>query len=348
MVPDYLSLMDWLVCGILLLDEQAKVIHANTAAETMLGLSLSRMRGKALDEIFPETDRLLLPFHEPAQKEAVYFGHELVLSFPEGDRHLSFAVTMVDDAPIRAILELWPVDTQKKIEQEERLRLQEKATRMMLRNLAHEIKNPLGGLRGAAQLLEEELPEDLREYTQVIIKEADRLQSLMDRLLSTTRAKPVWTKANVHEILERVRALVLLEYRNLSIIRDYDVSLPEITADAHQLIQALLNIVRNAAQALDGQGQILFRTRALRQVAVAKKNYRLAIKIDLVDHGPGVPAEVLENLFYPLVTGRSNGTGLGLSVAQAIVREHGGIIECDSKPGYTRFGVILPLEEWRT
>jgi two-component system nitrogen regulation sensor histidine kinase GlnL len=339
--------MDWLVCGILLLDDQTKVIHANTAAENMLGLSLSRMRGKGLDEIFPETDRLLLPFHEPAQNEAVYFGYELVLSFPEGDRHLSFAVTMLDNTPIRAILELWPIDTQKKIEQEERLHLQEKATRMMLRNLAHEIKNPLGGLRGAAQLLEEELPESLQEYTQVIIKEADRLQYLMDRLLSTTQTRPVLTKVNIHELLERVRSLVLMEYRQLAIIRDYDISLPDLTADKNQLIQALLNIVRNAAQALAGQGQILFRTRALRQVTVAKKNYRLAIKIDLIDHGPGVPSEVLENLFYPLVTGRKDGTGLGLSVSQAIVREHGGMIECDSKPGHTRFSVILPLEEWR-
>jgi two-component system nitrogen regulation sensor histidine kinase GlnL len=138
-----------------------------------------------------------------------------------------------------------------------------------------------------------------------------------------------------------------MEYRQLAIIRDYDISLPDLTADKNQLIQALLNIVRNAAQALSGQGQILFRTRALRQVTVAKKNYRLAIKIDLIDHGPGVPPEVLENLFYPLVTGRKDGTGLGLSVSQAIVREHGGMIECDSKPGHTRFSVILPLEEWR-
>lgn len=347
MVHNCFKFLDLLVCGIVLLDKQACVYHANASAEAMLQLSLSRLRNKRLDKIFPEAEGLLLPFHEKKGGETVYFGHELVLSFPEGDRHLNFAVTMVNDENIAAILELWPLDTQKKIEHEERLRLQEKATRMMLRNLAHEIKNPLGGLRGAAQLLEEELPEDLREYTQVIIKEADRLQSLMDRLLSTTRTKPIWAKANVHEILERVRSLVLLEYRNLKIIRDYDVSLPEITADENQLIQALLNIVRNAAQALEGQGQILFRTRALRQVTVAKKNYRLAVKIDLVDHGPGVPTEVLENLFYPLVTGRRDGTGLGLSVAQAIVREHGGMIECDSKPGHTRFGVILPLEEWR-
>jgi two-component system nitrogen regulation sensor histidine kinase GlnL len=215
----------------------------------------------------------------------------------------------------------------------------------LLRNLAHEIRNPLGGLRGAAQLLEHELPQvNLREYTQVIIKEADRLQSLMDRLLVPHRV-PKYEPTNVHEVLERVRSLLLAESpKGVMVRRDYDTSLPELIGDREKLIQAVLNIARNAVQAMQGQGQITLRTRAERQVTLAKKRYRVAIKIQIIDNGPGIPTDIRDRIFYPLVSGREGGSGLGLTLAQTFITQHHGMIECDSQPGHTCFTIMLPIE----
>ena len=236
--------------------------------------------------------------------------------------------------PVRLILEFHQIDKQLKIAREERMLLQQQANRELLRNLAHEIKNPLGGLRGAAQLLELELPKpELKEYTQVIIKEADRLQSLMDRMLTPHRL-PQYRLINIHEVLERVRSLLLAEHpQGIIIRRDYDTSLPDISADQEQLIQVMLNIARNAAQAMHGQGEITLRTRVARQVTLAKKRYRLALMIQIIDNGPGIPENIREKIFYPLVSGREGGSGLGLTLAQTFVAQHHGSIECDSKPG---------------
>jgi len=264
--------------------------------------------------------------------------------------HLNCTVNPVDTAEARLLVELWPIDQQIKATREERLLEQQLANRELIRNLAHEIKNPLGGIRGAAQLLEHELNNPgLREYTQVIIKEADRLQDLMKRLLSPHR--PMQPGAvNIHEILERVRSLLTAEFpKSLMIRRDYDTSLPELIGDREQLIQAVLNIARNAAQAIMNRsddlaaGQITFRTRVARQVTLAKRRFPLALELQVIDNGPGIPEDIRERMFYPLVSGRDGGNGLGLTLAQSFVLQHQGTIECLSRPGYTCFTVRLPL-----
>jgi two-component system nitrogen regulation sensor histidine kinase GlnL len=241
-----------------------------------------------------------------------------------------------------------------RIEREEQQLNQHMANRELIRNLAHEIKNPLGGLRGSAQLLERELDRaDLREYTQVIIKEADRLQALMDRLLTPHRP-PHIGPVNIHEVCERVRSLILAEFPNgIRIRRNYDTSLPEIQGDREQLIQVILNIARNAAQAiaaqpatwpqLTGTGLIELRTRVVRQVTLVRKRYRLALELQVIDDGPGIPQEIRDRVFYPLVSGREGGTGLGLTLAQTFVQHHHGVIEVDSQPGRTSFRIVLPL-----
>lgn len=233
--------------------------------------------------------------------------------------------------------------------------VQQQANTELLRNLAHEIRNPLGGLRGAAQLLEHELPQvGLREYTQVIIKEADRLQLLMDRLLVPHRV-PKYEPTNIHEVLERVRSLLLAESpaglskeKTITVRRDYDTSLPELIGDREKLIQAVLNIARNAAQAMQASGQsngeIILRTRAERQVTLAKKRYRVAIKLQIIDNGPGIPTEIRDRIFYPLVSGREGGSGLGLTLAQTFITQHHGMVECESEPGRTCFTILLPIE----
>jgi two-component system nitrogen regulation sensor histidine kinase GlnL len=257
--------------------------------------------------------------------------------------HVSLTVSPALDASQQLLLEFHQIDKHLKIAREERMQLQQQYNRELLRNLAHEIKNPLGGIRGAAQLLEHELPKpSLREYTQVIIKEADRLQSLMDRLLAPNRMTKL-APVNVHEVLERVRSLILAEHpEGLSLRRDYDTSLPELMADHEQLIQIVLNIVRNAVQAMHGQGGIVVRTRIARHVTLAKKKHRLALELKIIDNGPGIPEEIREQIFYPLVTSKADGTGLGLSIAQTYVAHHGGSIDCDSQLGRTVFTVLLP------
>ena len=225
--------------------------------------------------------------------------------------------------------------------------MQQQANRDLIRNLAHEIKNPLGGIRGSAQLLERELgmlenAPALREYTQVVIKEADRLQDLMQRLLSSHRAMQP-AQVSIHEILERVRRLIHAEYAGVRVRRDYDTSLPDVTGDREQLIQAVLNIARNAAQAMDGAGEIVFRTRAMRQATLAKRRYPLALELQIIDNGPGFPEAIREKIFYPLVSGREGGSGLGLTLAESFVQQHQGSIEAESRPGRTCFTIRLPL-----
>jgi two-component system nitrogen regulation sensor histidine kinase GlnL len=253
---------------------------------------------------------------------------------------LSCTVTRIDDFGAALLAELRPIEQQLRIEREARIESEQQSNRELVRNLAHEIKNPLGGLRGSAQLLERELERpELREYTQVIIKEADRLQALMDRMLTPHRA-PQLEPLGVHEVLERVRSLVRAEF-GVEIVRDYDPSLPEIAGDREQLIQAVLNIARNAAQA--GAKKVTFRTRALRNITILKQRHRLALELQVIDDGPGVPEEIQDRIFNPLVSGREGGTGLGLSLAQTFVQYHQGVIEFESRPGRTIFRILLPL-----
>jgi two-component system nitrogen regulation sensor histidine kinase GlnL len=249
-------------------------------------------------------------------------------------------MTRIEAHQCALLAELRPIEEQLRHAREERLVFEQQSNRELIRNLAHEIKNPLGGLRGSAQLLERELERpELREYTQVIIKEADRLQTLMDRMLTPHRA-PQLEPLGVHEVLERVRSLVRAEF-GVEIVRDYDPSLPEIAGDREQLIQAVLNIARNAAQA--GAKKVTFRTRALRNITILKQRHRLALELQVIDDGPGVPEEIQDRIFNPLVSGREGGTGLGLSLAQTFVHYHHGVIEFESRPGRTIFRILLPL-----
>jgi len=231
------------------------------------------------------------------------------------------------------------------VAREEQLLHQQQANRELIRNLAHEIKNPLGGIRGSAQLLQSELSDpQLHEYTEVIISEADRLQDLMSRLLTSHNiVRPM--QLNIHDVLERVRKLILAEFPNVAIVRDYDTSLPELTADREQLIQALLNIARNAAQALAGEGEIVLRSRIARQVTLAKRRHKMALELQVIDDGPGIPEEIRDKIFYPLVSGRDGGSGLGLSLAQSFVERHQGMIDVASRPGRTCFTVLIPITE---
>jgi two-component system nitrogen regulation sensor histidine kinase GlnL len=242
------------------------------------------------------------------------------------------------------LLEMRPITQQIKAAREERILDQTQANRELVRNLAHEIRNPLGGIRGAAQLLDAELDRaDLREYTRVVMHEADRLQSLMDRMLTPHRLPQVGA-LNIHEVVERVRSVMLAEYPDgLVVRRDYDTSLPLLTGDREQILQAVLNIVRNAAQAMGGQGQIVLRTRIARSVTLARRRYRQAITLQVIDNGPGIPESVRERIFYPLVSAREGGSGLGLTLAQTFINQHHGTVEFDSVPGRTCFTVTLPI-----
>ena len=279
---------------------------------------------------------------------------DLTLERPGRDAlHVHSIVTALDSEEVPVLIELRENVQQLKLDREERMLDQSKANKELIRNLAHEIKNPLGGIRGAAQLLEMELPErqlkELREYTQVIIKEADRLQTLVDRLLAPHRRPHIVGDVNIHEVCERVRSLIVAEFpQGLKIERDYDLSIPEFRGDKEQLIQSVLNIAHNAAQALaerirDGDATLTFKTRVLRQITLAKVRYRLALDLHIIDNGPGIPPEIRNRIFYPLVSGRDGGSGLGLTLAQTFVDQHMGVIECESRPGLTDFRILIPL-----
>jgi two-component system nitrogen regulation sensor histidine kinase GlnL len=343
--PPFIGL-EHLATAVLLLDRYLKAVYANPSAEDLFEFSSRHIAGLPLTQIFGDGAELIGAAESALSNNASITEHEVLL--PVGVEHtvsVSCTITPVEAGEIRLLLEFTPTEKQLKIAREERMQVEQQANRELLRNLAHEIKNPLGGLRGAAQLLEHELPRPgLREYTQVIIKEADRLQSLMDRLLTPNQI-PQPRPTNIHEVLERVRSLVLAEMpKGIAIRRDYDISLPELVADPGQLIQALLNIVRNAVQAMEGKGEITLRTRAARQITLARKRYRLGIMVQVIDTGPGIPEAIRDRIFYPLVSGREGGTGMGLTLAQTLINQHHGTIECESRPGHTCFTILLPLE----
>jgi two-component system, NtrC family, nitrogen regulation sensor histidine kinase GlnL len=342
--PSFFGL-EHLSTAVVLVDADFRIVHANPAAENLLETSRNNLGGLALQQVFGASSSLAVAAEQALAGNASVTEHELNLSnggLPAFS--VSCTITPVEGDSVRLILEFHQIDKQLKIAREERMLLQQQANQELVRNLAHEIKNPLGGLRGAAQLLELELPKpELREYTQVIIKEADRLQSLMDSLLTPHRL-PKYRAVNIHEVLERVRSLLLAEHpHGITIRRDYDTSLPDISADQEQLIQVMLNIARNAVQAMKGEGKLTFRTRAARQVTLARKRHRLAVTVQIIDDGPGIPENIREKIFYPLVSGRDGGSGLGLTLAQTFVAQHHGSIECDSQPGHTCFTILLPV-----
>ena len=341
--------LDLLASAVVLVDDRRGIRYLNPAAENLIAASIKTLQGKPLHDVLNYSHSLQTALEEAISNRWSYTGQNVELKRVDGTLlQVNCTVTPVDIASGGLLIEMWPIDQQLRASREERVLEQQQANRELIRNLAHEIKNPLGGIRGAAQLLEHELAElanapALREYTQVIIKEADRLQDLMQRLLTPQRPMhpgPV----SIHEVLERVRSLLVSEFpQTLKVRRDYDTSLPDLVGDREQLIQAILNIARNAAQAMKGSGTITLRTRAVRQVTLAKKRYRLALELQVIDDGPGIPPDILERMFYPLVSGREGGSGLGLTIAQNFVLHHHGTIECESRPGRTAFILRLPL-----
>jgi two-component system nitrogen regulation sensor histidine kinase GlnL len=344
--------LDLLATAVVVLDEDFVVRYANPAAESLLDTGARSMIGQAFPGLFGEKTEIEDALAESLKTHWDYTAQVVTYDRPgHAQLPLSCVVTRIDAPGLPLLVELRPIEQQLRMAREERMVSEQESNRELIRNLAHEIKNPLGGLRGSAQLLERELDKpDLKEYTQVIIKEADRLQALMDRLLTPHRA-PRIAPVNIHEVLERVRSLILAEFTSgVAIARDYDPSVPDVMGDKEQLIQAVLNVARNAAQALTSResrsgkgGTITFRTRAVRQVTLVRNRYRLALELQIIDDGPGVAEEIRDRIFSPLVSGRDGGSGLGLSLAQTYVQYHRGVIECDSRPGRTVFTILLPL-----
>jgi len=333
--------LELLPTAVVALDEDFIVRYANPAAESLLATGAKSLLGQPFLQLFAERAALERAMADALTTHWDYSAQNVTYTRP-GREPLPLACTLarIEMHDLALLAELRPIGEQLRYAREERLVLEQQANRELMRNLAHEIKNPLGGLRGSAQLLERELDKpELREYTQVIIKEADRLQRLVDRMLTPHRAPRV-EPVGIHEVLERVRSLVSAEF-DADIERDYDPSLPAVLGDREQLIQAVLNIARNAAQA--GASQIGFRTRAVRQITILRQRHRLALELQVIDDGPGVPAEIQERIFSPLVSGREGGTGLGLSLAQTYVQYHQGVIEFESRPGRTIFRILLPL-----
>ena len=336
---------EYLATAVILLDDESRIAYLNPAAENLFDVSGKILLGHPLQQVFTNTEQLANAMQQAIHNNASHIEHDLILgTHTHSKMQLRCAVTPVQFNRRYLLLEFYPIDRPLKLAREEQMQDQTQANRLLLRNLAHEIKNPLGGIRGAAQLLEQELEKpSLREYTQVIVQEADRLRSLMESLLAPQNASH-YSALNVHEVLERVRSVVLAEMpEGLKIKRDYDISLPALTGDKEQLIQTFLNIVRNAAQAMQGSGTIVMRTRVAHQVTLIKRRYRQAVRVEIIDNGPGITPELHDKIFYPLVSGRTEGHGLGLTIAQDFISQHHGIIEFDSEPGRTRFTVLLPI-----
>lgn len=344
--------LDLLATAVLLLDPEGQVRYANPAAENMMELSLKSLQRHRLYELFSNGADLALLAGQALEHQYADLRQDLaLLRAGREPLHVNSIVSALGDSTL--LIELRENVQQLKLDREERILDQSQANKELIRNLAHEIKNPLGGIRGAAQLLELELPPhhllELQEYTQVIIKEADRLQTLVDRLLAPHRKPHIVGDVNIHEVCERVRSLILAEFpQGLTIRRDYDASIPEFRGDFEQLIQVVLNIAHNAAQALlgriaQGDAEIVLRTRVARQVTLAKVRYGLALDLHIIDNGPGIAPDIRDRIFYPLVSGREGGSGLGLTLAQTFVQQHLGVIECESRPGLTDFRILLPL-----
>ena len=341
---------DLLATWVAVLDPAGRLLFANAALEEALGSSRRALVGVDLQRHFADPQAFRAALAGLAANDYAALRYDAQLLQPQGEPMPVHVVAAHGDVPERVVFEMLPLKQQSRQEREERLFDQTAANKELVRNLAHEIKNPLGGIRGAAQLLQMELDSrELREYTQVIIHESDRLQTLVDRLLAPHRKPHVVVDVNIHEVCERVRSVVLAEYpKGLRIVRDYDASIPEFRGDREQLIQVLLNITQNAAQALcehiaSASAQITLRTRIARQVTFGKQRYKLALELLVIDNGPGIADEIRDRIFYPLVSGREGGSGLGLTLAQTFVHQHHGVIECESVPGQTRFKILIPL-----
>lgn len=346
--PD-LDLVDALITAVIVLDRDLRVVRVNAAAQSLFATSETKLKQQSLKDVFPGADELA-----DAARRAL----DESRSFTEWDMELrgtrfntatvGYTVTPLWHErfePDYVVIEMTNVEHHQRTQIEGNMSMQNDVTTALLRGLAHEIKNPLGGIRGAAQLLEKELEDQKQaEYTQIIIGEADRLRTLVDRMLGP-RGESVKQLINIHDVLEHVRQIVEAERdSSAEFIRDYDPSLPDIRADRDQLVQAFLNLVRNAVQAVEGRGEsITLRTRVDRQFTIDSKLHRLVIRAQVIDFGPGVDPEIASSIFIPLVSGRADGSGLGLPIAHSLVHRQGGLIGFESEPGHTVFSVWLPV-----
>ena len=344
--------LDLLATLVAVVAADGSVLFANSALEDALGISRRAIEGSSFPACFTDPTALQNALAGAHSNEfaALRYDAWLVRTAGNAEPLQVHVVVAQTETPGEFVVELLPLDTQARQDREERMLDQAQANKELIRNLAHEIKNPLGGIRGAAQLLEMEIDSrELKEYTKVIIHEADRLQTLVDRLLAPHRRPHVVGDVNIHEVCERVRSLIVVEFpKGLRVVRDYDISIPDFRGDREQLIQAVLNVAHNACQALAeriaaGDAQLTFRTRIARQVTFGKQRYRLALELHVIDNGPGVPEAIRDRIFFPLVSGREGGSGLGLTLAQTFVQQHHGLIECDSVPGRTDFLILIPL-----
>ena len=341
---------DLLATLVAVVHADASVQFSNAALEDALGTSRRTIVGSNFADIFTEPAALQSALEGAVENAFAALRYDAWLKRAALDPMPVHVIVTRTEFSEEIIIEMVPLEQQARQDREERLVEQAQTNKELIRNLAHEIKNPLGGIRGAAQLLEMEMESpELTEYTQVIIREADRLQSLVDRLLAPHRRPHLVGDVNIHEVCERVRSLIMAEFpKGLRVVRDYDTSIPEFRGDREQLIQTVLNIAHNACQALaeriaTGDANLTFRTRVTRQVTFGKQRYRLALELHVIDNGPGVPDSIRDRIFYPLVSGREGGSGLGLTLAQTFVQQHHGLIEVDSVPGRTDFKILIPL-----
>lgn len=349
-MQELVRLLDHLNISILLVDRHQVVHHLNVAAETLLGVSRNQILGRTLSELLRTPEELAGIVDRTFTVWQPYARRELPLQSINSLEERIVDVTVSpfegtgDDAKV--LLEISDTTQHLRMSRENALITQVGGSRLMIKQLAHEIKNPLGGLRGAAQLLERQLDDPaMREYTSIIISEADRLKALVDSLLGPGHT-PNKELLNIHELVQHVRQLLMAEApQGIHIDRDYDPSLPPLKLDRHQLIQAMLNLGRNAVQAMNSSGRLILRTRALTGASIGTQRHRLVACLQFEDNGPGVPAALQDKLFYPFVTGRTEGTGLGLAIAQDLVRRHGGLIEFESRPGRTIFTLLLPYQQ---
>lgn len=352
MIARHLRSLDLLATAVVILDQELRVVHINQPAEVLFGASSRLLEGSYLLEVLDVAEEVEEMLNQASSQMFESKRLQCDWQLPmRGSVELDSTVSVhLEEEGVVLSLELREIAQQRKADREVHQADLTHANKELLRNLAHEIKNPLGGVRGAAQLLDRELPSDeLREYTQVIIKEADRLQGLVDQMLAPHRRLRVMESVNIHEVCERVRSLMLAEFpTGLVIKRDYDISIPDLRGDREQLIQVVLNVVRNAAEALAGEGEIVLCSRIARQVTISKKRCRLALDLHVIDNGPGIPEELRERVFYPLVSGRPQGHGLGLTLAQSYVHQHGGLIDVESRPGRTDFLIRIPIANGAT
>lgn len=345
------QLLNSLNTALVMIDSDLTIVYVNQAGEALFATGCKQLIGHPLVEFFMPDSIDKTRLRAAMRRGEDFSENDLSLQFRENrtvQADLTVTNLVTADGP-RLLFELRRIDQQKKISRENLQNAQHFAARELVRGLAHEIKNPLGGIRGAAQLLDKALTNhDLKEFTQLIIEQSDRLCTLVDRLLGPN-SLPRFTWTNVHLALERVRNLMKVDSRYpIPIMRDYDPSIPELKIDPDMIQQAVLNLVRNSVQALsEAQTEepfIQLVTRVERQFTIQGKRHPLVAKLSVIDNGPGIPSGLKDTLFYPMVSSKPNGSGLGLSIAQTLVKHHGGKIELDSRPGRTEFSIYLPIE----